>query len=300
MVGFSPERIPMTTSSPDQESHSQPLGSGALGTILLDWRQQQPNRPLLLVKKGLQIDPTLERALLSLLGELEAGADGPVVLTALSNAEPRLNPWAGLPTTPAAGATPDALQDLVALLGPGQVHEWVRWPDHVVLLSAAAVAAMARSDTTPSNALFRLQDAGGRLLLADSLYLHDPRAELARRNELQPHEERRPPAWGTLTRRLDDWLRNEVPPADPELAEYLRRTAAAGSATLHVTHSWGGGVARWTETFIEADQAGVNFQLRAEGPETDAGCGQRLSLYLGNHLQARRHRPRDRIVAGWP
>ena len=286
MVGFSPERIPMTTSSPDQESLSQPLGSGALGPILLDWRQQQPDLPLLLAKKGLRIAPEVKQALLSLLRELEAGAAGPVALTALSNAEPRLNPWAGLPTAPAAAATPDALQDLVALLGPGQVHEWVRWPDHVVLLSAAAVAALARPDTTSSNALFRLQDAGGRLLLADSLYLHDPRAELARRDELQPHEERRPPAWGTLTQRLDDWLRNEPPPADPELAEYLRRTVTAGSATLHVTHSWGGGVARWTETFIEADHAGVNFQLRAEGPETDAGCGQRLSLYLGNHLQA--------------
>jgi GT2 family glycosyltransferase len=53
-------------------------------------------------------------------------------------------------------------------------------------------------------------------------------------------------------------------------------------ATLHITHSWGGGVARWIESFIEADTDGVNFQLRSEGPEKGQGTGQRLALYYGN------------------
>ena len=55
--------------------------------------------------------------------------------------------------------------------------------------------------------------------------------------------------------------------------------------TLHVTHSWGGGVAQWVESFIGADDAGVNLQLRSEGPQTGEGCGQRYSLYLGNRLE---------------
>ena len=172
------------------------------------------------------------------------------------------------------------------MLGPGQVHEWVHWPDHVLLLSAAAVTALAAADTNAANALPRLHVAGGRLLLADSLYLHDPRLELGHRDELQPHEERRPPAWGLLIERLENWLLDESSLADPDLAGCLERAASDAPVTLHVTHSWGGGVARWTESFIEADDAGVNLQLRSEGPETGAGCGQRLSLHLGNRLEA--------------
>jgi len=273
----------MTTPPPDQDSPSKPLGSEALGTILLDWRERQPGQPLLLLKKGLQAAPQFEAALSGLLGQLEAETDGPLVLTTLSNAVPELNPFAGLEGAKRAAAQPGMPADLVALLGPGQVHDWVRWPDHLLLLSAAAVEVLARPDTTSGNALTRLQEAGGRLLLPDSLYLHDPRRDPARRPELQPHEERRPPAWGTLTERLERWLRLQ-PLQDPGLAGELHRAATAGAATLHITHSWGGGVARWIESFIEADSVGINFQLRAEGPESGAGCGQRLSLYLDNRL----------------
>ena len=280
----------MTTPSTDPERLSKPYRSEALGAILFDWRRERPDHPLLLLKEGLQTTPKLEHDLFALLRELESKAGGPVVLTALSNADPGINPWAGLPTATADATDPEVLQNLVALLGPGQVHDWNRWPDHVVLLSAAAVEALALPDTTRGNALSRLQEAAGRLVLADSLYLHDPRLPLGRSHELQPHEERRPPAWGALTERLDNWLRNDASLTDPDspsadLAEHLGRAVTASAATLHVTHSWGGGVARWTETFIDADPPGVNFQLRAEGPETGAGCGQRLSLYLGNRLQ---------------
>jgi len=267
------------------------LGAESLGKILLDWQRERPDHPLLMIKKGLQVTSAIERGLFDLLRQVETQASGPVVLTALSNAEPRLNPWAGLETAAVGTAPPDLLQDLIALLAPGRIHEWVRWPDHVMLLSAAAVGSLARPDTTHDNALSRLRSAGGRLLLADSLYLHDPRLDPGRRDDLQPHEERRPPAWGMLTGRLDSWLRSEglLSNADPghaALARELRQAATVRSATLHVTHSWGGGVARWTESFIEADVSGLNFQLRSEGPESGAGCGQRLSLYLGNRLQA--------------
>jgi len=274
----------MTTPLPDHENLSKPLGSGALGKILLDWRKQQPGQPILLFEKGLQITAAFDSALFGLLEQLEAGADGPLVLTALSNAAPELDPFAGLENG-AAAAQLGLPADLVAMLGPGRVHDWVRWPDHLALLSASAVEVLARPDTTSRNALTRLQHAGGRLLLSDSLYVHDPRRDLTGRIALQPHEERRPPAWGALVERLGRWLRLQVPLDDPGLAGQLQHAAAADTATLHVTHSWGGGVARWTESFIDADHSGVNFQLRAEGPESGAGCGQRLSLYLGNRLE---------------
>jgi GT2 family glycosyltransferase/glycosyltransferase involved in cell wall biosynthesis len=275
----------MTTSSSDHENLSKPLGSAALGTILLDWRREQPDLPLLLLKRGLQVSASFDKALRTLLEQLETEANGPVAVTALSNAQARLNPWAGLTSSTAAVPHSEVLENLIALLAPGQVHEWVHWPGHVVLLSAAAVAALAAPGTTQQNALTRLRAAGGQLLVADNLYLHDAGRALSQAPELEPHEQRQPPPWGALTARLSEWLQDPAPLADVELAEELRRAATATSATLHVTHSWGGGVQRWTDSFIEADPAAVNYQLRAEGPESGAGCGQRMSLYLGNRLQ---------------
>jgi GT2 family glycosyltransferase len=259
----------------------------SLATILLDWRRQESVRPLLLKDGGLDLSARCEDALHALLKELESVSANPVALTVLCNANPELNPYAGLEA--GAAGTPDStvLEGLVALLGPGEVHECRTWPSHLTLLSAAAVEALARADTTPENALGRLQDAGGRLLVADSIFAHDPGSDLWAQAVLRPHEQSRPPAWGALTERLDDWLRSEPNLNDPELQNELDRFAEDRSAvTLHITHSWGGGVERWVESFVEADAGSLHFQLRAEGVESGKGCGQRLALYLGNRLQA--------------
>ena len=56
-------------------------------------------------------------------------------------------------------------------------------------------------------------------------------------------------------------------------------------ATLHITHSWGGGVAQWLKSFIETDLEQRNFQLRSEDPQSDLGYGQKLCLYAGNELR---------------
>ncbi len=291
MDRFSPKRISMTTPSTDPERLTKPYRSEALGAILLDWRRERPDHPLLLLKEGLQTTPEFEHALFALLRELESKTGGPVVLTALSNADPRINPWAGLPT-----ATADAMRSgspaepgCAARPRPGSRVEPLARPRRAVIRCRGGDARPARYDARAT----RCPDCKrppGDCCWQTACTCTTRDAALGRTDELQPHEERRPPAWGALTERLDDWLRNEASPADPDspaadLAEHLDRAATASAATLHVTHSWGGGVARWTETFIDADHAGVNFQLRAEGPETGAGCGQRLSLYLGNRLQ---------------
>ncbi len=272
----------MTRPLPDQKRAPE-----SLATILLDWRRRQPGRPLLMNGRGLDLPARCEGALYALLQELESASGDPLALTVLCNAEPDLNPCAGLRSS--RGEVPDSgtLESLVALLGPGEVHEWHAWPRHLVLLSAAAVEALAAPGTTSGNALQRLREAGGRLLVADSLFVHDPASDLWTRGDLEPHEQRRPPAWGALTERLDDWLRSAVGLQDPLLQRDLDRFAGAHPAvTLHITHSWGGGVERWVESFIDADADGLHFQLRAEGPESGKGCGQRLALYLGNRLEA--------------
>jgi len=271
----------MTKIAPAQKNKPASLGS-----ILLDQLQQSGARPVQLLKNDMALSAAFESAIRDLLEQLEAEAEGPVVLTALSNAVQDLNPFSGLQA--AWDNTPDQElpEQLVSLLGPGRIHQWHRWPDHFTIFSIKAVEVLAHPETTTQNALLRLGEAGGKLLLSDSLFLHDPATDLFRQEALDPHEQRRPTAWGSLSERLDDWLRlaqfEEGSEGNQDLEDFC---SASMPVTLHITHSWSGGVAQWIESFIDADQGGVNLQLRSEGPESGSGCGQRFSLYLANRLE---------------
>jgi GT2 family glycosyltransferase/glycosyltransferase involved in cell wall biosynthesis len=272
----------MTTTLPDQE-----FEPGSLGALLNDQKQKNPGAALLVLKKGLSLAPGIEAAMHSLLKQIEAEAEGPVVLTVLSNAVSDLNPYSGLATATEDAPSGPFAEQLVTLLAPGEILEWQGWPEHCLLISAPAVEALARSGTTSENALFRLHQAGGNVLLADSIFAYDPELGLFRQDVLEPHEQRRPAAWGVLSERLDSWLKL------PRVSENSSWQGAlddfhAGErpVTLHLTHSWGGGVAQFVESFIQADESGLNFQLRSEGPQTGKGCGQRLALYLDNQLES--------------
>jgi GT2 family glycosyltransferase len=286
MGGFRPERILMATPSPDQESTLRPPNGKPLGQILLDRSRQERDGNSLILKQGLTLSEPVEAALRALLEQLQAKIEGPLVLSLISNAAPQFNPWSGIesgPETPSA----EALESLIRLLGPGLVHEWSSWPDHCALLSSSAQEILADPAVNRDNAMDRLRSAGGRVLVADSLYAHDSGAPLFDRRSLEPHEERKPTPWGVLTQRLENWLRETPSASDAACLEDLRRASQERvPKTLHVTHNWGGGVARWVESFIQADRDGINFQLRAEGPQSSEGCGQRLSLYLETQLDA--------------
>jgi hypothetical protein len=147
------------------------------------------------------------------------------------------------------------------------------------------------SGITAVQAREHLLHASGQLLAVDSLFAFSPGHSLDHGPALQAHEELRPASWGDLTARLQDWLGKNLRVAEPF-------TRPEAGSTLHITHSWGGGVAQWVESFITAGmdntakstndnaRAGRNFQLRSEGPQYGMGAGQRLSLYAGNELKA--------------
>ena len=254
----------------------------SLGDLLLG-KQADGDAALVLTRRGLDVPETLEKRLSGLLEQLEAEGAGPIVLTVLSNAEQDLNPYAPLAFEKQDEPAGELAAGLVSLLGSGRVHEWHCWPDHAAYLSAGALQILAQPDTTPGNALARLQAAGGRVMLYDSLFLHDPARELFGQKGLEPHEERRPAAWSLLSERLDDWLRHgELDAGAEDIAAYA---ADDRPVSLHITHSWGGGVAQWIESFVDASENSVNLQLRAEGPQSGKGCGQRYALYLGNRLE---------------
>ena len=93
---------PPETAAPAQSWAPAPAAS--LGTILLDRRQREPDRPLLLLEPGLALSPRVAAALQDLLDTLLSDASGALVLTVPSNAAAAFNPWSGL----APGSAPDA------------------------------------------------------------------------------------------------------------------------------------------------------------------------------------------------
>jgi GT2 family glycosyltransferase len=267
----------------DRWSPAEPAAAMRLGDALAAFIAEHPGRPLLLVAADFALPPHAARALAWQAANLPSA---PCALSVLSNAEPGLDPFSGLDAarlgdTGGQDATADSaerLSRLVALLGTGSLLEIERWPAHAALLAAAAMPLLASEGLTAAAAASRLRDAGGRLLVSDSLFVADARRPVGAAPEPEPHEQHRPPAWGLLAARLAAWLESGAGlPFEP--------ATEAQPATLHITHSWGGGVARWVESFIDADRGQRHFQLRAEGPRSGQGAGQRLSLYAANQLQ---------------
>ncbi len=254
-------------------------GPEQLGQLLIEHDRRYPGHPLLLVDAGLAVTASAVDTLSGLLHELAPADEDAVVLTVLSNANPGLNPFAGLTTPHSTESAASEWESIVALLGQGRIYEHHHWPAHLLFFSVEAIQILAQADIRLANALSRLRLQDGRLLLVDNCFVHDPHRGLVDQPPLEPHEQRRPPAWGNLVQRLDGWLRSK--PAN--VGEYL---AGGKPLTLHVTHSWGGGVAQWVHSFIAADEKGLNFQLRSEGPQSEEGAGQRLSLYFGNKTDA--------------
>jgi len=239
--------------------------------LLRELAERFPGRTIGFIRAGLVPE---EAQLAELLRILERSKEA-VAVTMLSNASADLNPFAGL-TGPASGlaGTP---AELVALLAPGYLHRLGHWTNHLAVLSPLAVQRMVEAD--PDDDLMQsLTAAGGRLVVPDHLFLHDADTDIFEARALQSWESRFPPPFGDLSARLQGWL-------DAGIREFPISTVWGGAATLHVTHSWGGGIAHWIRTFIDNDRDHVHFQLRAEGPQSDLGCGQRISLYAGNELR---------------
>ncbi len=261
---------------------STPVGREHLGEILLEFAAVYPGRPLLLLAPGLILqaqDAKTLAAIASQCGE-------PAVLSMLSNARRELNPFAGLDVShlqqlDAEGqhSALEHMAKLVRLLGKGNLHLLDTWPGHLLFFSVSAIELLAHEQVTTATALSHLQRHGGRLAISDSLFAASAGHAYDYGPELQAHEERRAAPWGDLTANLAQWLATAASaPENPASDE--------APSSLHITHSWGGGVAQWVQSFIEADRQECHFQLRSEGPQSGLGAGQRLSLYAGNELKA--------------
>jgi GT2 family glycosyltransferase/glycosyltransferase involved in cell wall biosynthesis len=229
-----------------------------------------PGKPVIFLRAGLQPSKQQLASLTSLLDQ----ASHPLALTLLSNADSSVNPFSDL-QAPAKLPEYD-LGDLIGLLAPGQLHTINSWTDHFIILSADLVNRISAetSDATPMQAL---TNAGGSLKVADDLFLHDQSRRVFTDLKLQPHESTYPPPFSGLSSRLQAWFNAGITRVPLEKSD-------GAATTLHITHSWGGGVAQWLKSFIETDKGQQHFQLRSEDPQSGRGFGQKLSLYAGNEL----------------
>ncbi len=239
--------------------------------LLAELVESFPQRPIVFLRAGLL--PSKQQ--LDQLATLLVNSTGPTVLTLLSNAAATCNPFVGLQAPISKPGY--ELADLVALLAPGYMHTLAEWTDHFTMLSAQTARQLAASANGGS--LFQaLGAAGGKLKVADHLYLPDSESEVFKSLNLQPHEALYPPSFGELSTRLQEWFKADI--------DCLPLSGEAGqAATLHITHSWGGGVAAWLKSFIETDAQNTHYQLRAEEMQSGCGYGQKLSLYAGNELR---------------
>ena len=243
------------------------------GLLIAELAGLFPGRPIIFLRAGLQPPAQLLGQLTGLL----AGSDQPYALTVLSNADTRVNPFAGLQSPPESLKGDPG--EFVRLLAPGLMHELTTWTDHFVLLSAELVGRIS-SGIADHDLMHSIRAAGGTLLVADHLFLHDPENKLFTPIKLQPHESAYPPPFCELSSRLQQWF-------NAGLTRLPLKTDDEGPGTLHITHSWGGGVAQWLKSFIATDHNRRNFQLRSEDPQT--GSGQQTPS-IQQHLQTKRHR----------
>jgi glycosyltransferase involved in cell wall biosynthesis len=245
-------------------------GYDQVGKLIAEMAVLFPARPVIFMKAGLQI----KRQQIDELLELANGDDQPAAMTVLSNAEDMVNPFAGLKTT-----MPERDGDfpgLVRLLAPGHLHRLNRWHDHFGLLSTRLVTLLAQRER-PGTLMQDIIAVGGSLNVADHLFVVDSQKPVVSALKLEPYEKPCPPPFGELSARIQNWFNAGI--------DSLPLVSGPGqAATLHITHSWGGGVAQWIKSFISTDSKRQHFQLRSENPQTGLGFGQRLSLYAGNEL----------------
>lgn len=273
MLGF-----PVLSRLHSKHAQSTQYGYDQPRQLLAEIAQQFPNRAVIFVRAGLLPERCQIDEILSLTNPLAA-------FTVLSNADANVNPFCGLKHhihTDGQPLTTGHASHLVRLLAPGQLHGISHWSDHFALLPAATVSALLQASGA-GDFMQQLRAIDGQLLLDDHLFVPDPTAALFEPTQLASHESISPPPFGLLSTRLQQWM--DCNHGNPDASRDNL------PATLHITHSWGGGVAQWLSSFISNDIDHQHYQLRSENARSGHGYAQKLSLYRGNQL--------DCPIASW-
>jgi len=202
---------------------------------------------LLVIRSGLRFGPDVAAR----IAALERWADRLDLIILPGNYHPGLNPFAGLP---GVDATTDP-HSLVAAAGTGEAQP--------VRLPRDALALMLPTTWRGRHA--------PRAGLVDDLFLHDQERPLDAGKLATPDGQA---AFGLVRQRLGGLL-------DAGLRGVPELDGSQRPLTLHISHSWGGGVARWIHDQCRGDSQGHHLVLCAGGDESGREHGQYLRLFSG-------------------
>ncbi len=225
-------------------------------------------RAIIFLRAGLWLE---EAQLTALIRQLASHPEKPA-LTVLSNSSAEYNPLAGclFKETP----EPELVVRAVAVMSRPVTHDWKGWPEHLLALSSSVIAELTKAtDSAPLCESMLAEHLG----VSERIFVPDLRVGLATGLPKDLDKSPAPPPWGDLCASLQAWLDAGAPSINPP-------GDGGRLVTLHITHSWGGGVGLWVKSYIEADTHSDHLQLRSESLRNQSLTGQRLCLYLGNQL----------------
>ncbi|TVQ37748.1 MAG: hypothetical protein EA370_06705, partial [Wenzhouxiangella sp.] len=231
----------------DHDLASLPSERASLTSLLAAMPNRDRN-PVLVLASGVFPAPNMLERLAGMLNH-----PGCPDLTWLpNNRDADLNPAAGLNEDD----VPDALDSLVAACG---AQCWTRFQrqDGSALLLRAGVDMAGRD-------LNEIEQA-----VVDTMCLHDPSLP---RNHGKSGTPIQQAAFGQVRQRLQSLLQEQV-----DSLAYIGFDPRP--VTLHITHAWGGGIARWIRDQCEHDEQGLHLVLTAAGEPDGQEHGQRLCLY---------------------
>ncbi len=246
------------------------IPNGDLSALCRTVAEQHPHHALL-IKPQATVLPSrfMERLWAILKAEPEIAA-----ITTLGSADPRLDPFAGLKRPADAAFDPDSL---VAAAAERQWFEDNRWPAGAVYLPAATVETVAAADIQSAEFPDWCQLNHRLLAVAESIY-----CDAAPRPAVGADAEPLLPALAGIRDTLQRWLKGGVV-NQPFLQD-------GRPITLHITHGWGGGVARWIDDYAQTENRSHHLILASANYRT--GDRHSLSLHLGTQ--------REPSLMAWP
>ncbi len=212
---------------------------------------QSVAEPCLVIKSGLVPPPFLNSRLQALIqrGQL------PPVIALPGNHSPDLNPLSQL-----SGDFESAgIDTLIWNVSEAIVAEME--PELEQHIPAALVLPATEANTPALNQ--------PRLALTDCCYILDPTVPLKSEQILSPITQ---DLFGVVRARLETLA----------MAGYTQLPAIGldgKPVTLHISHDWGGGIARWIQDLQEKDSTGHHLVLASTAPPDSSQYGQKLVLY---------------------
>ncbi|RFF28165.1 glycosyltransferase [Wenzhouxiangella sp. 15181] len=195
----------------------------------------------------------LPRRFAARLGHLLASPDCPPLLTLPGNHQRGLDPSAGL-MDPEDGSTVDSIVQAAAEL---------RWTPVRYRPERLAIVPPGRTEEAIQQA------ESEHCWIYDGLWIHDPQG----RDDGGPHTPDLRAALGHLATAIEAVAGESVTAPLPLFG------FDGQPVVLHISHDWGGGVARWIDDLITADDGHRHLVLSAGGHTDGTIHGQWLKLY---------------------